>query len=47
MRPSQKRPIQSPNRKQGSNHQFWASFAELLVIFLEIIENHAAKWVPL
>ena len=29
---------QSPNWKQGSNYQFLAAFAELLVIFLEIIE---------
>ena len=36
--------MQSPNWKQGSNHQFVAACAELLVISLEIIENHTAEY---
>ena len=28
-------------------NQFWASFAELMVIFLEVIENHTPKWILL
>ena len=45
-----------PQPKVQYNHQiennvaiinFWQLFAELLVIFLEIIENHTAKWLLL
>ena len=35
------------NHQIENNHQFLAAFAELLVFFLEIIEDHTAKWVLL